>query len=45
MDPVGFLLAASGRASQNRQIALGRMIPYGRKPWLAPRIPGLFYYP
>jgi len=45
VDPVGFLLAASGRASQNRQIALGRMVPYGRKPWLAPRIAGLFYYP
>ncbi|NUR29951.1 MAG: hypothetical protein HOV83_29560 [Catenulispora sp.] len=45
MDPVGFLLAASGRASQNRQIALGRMVPYGRKPWLAHRLAGLFYYP
>ncbi|GAA1954011.1 SCP2 sterol-binding domain-containing protein [Catenulispora subtropica] len=45
MDPVGFLLAASGRASQNRQIAAGRMIPYGRKPWLAPQVARLFVYP
>lgn len=45
LDPVGLLLAASGRASQNRQIAAGRMIPYGRKPWLAPQVARLFGFP
>ncbi|GAA2028040.1 hypothetical protein GCM10009839_28810 [Catenulispora yoronensis] len=45
MDPVAFLLAVSGRASQNRQIAAGRMIPYGRKPWLAPQVAQLFVFP
>ena len=44
-DPVGFLLTASGRASQNRQIAAGRLIPYGRKPWLAPQVARLFGFP
>ncbi|NUP50695.1 MAG: hypothetical protein HOW97_25795 [Catenulispora sp.] len=45
MDPVAFLLASTGRASRNRQIAAGRMIPYGRKPWLAPQIARLFGFP
>jgi hypothetical protein len=45
VDPVGFLLAASGRASQRRQIAAGRMIPYGRRPWLAPQVSRLFGFP
>lgn len=45
MDPVAFLLTASGRTSQNRQIAAGRMLPYGRKPWLALQVAQLFSYP
>jgi uncharacterized protein (TIGR03083 family) len=45
VDPVAFLLVASGRTSLGKQIATGRMIAYGRKPWLGPRISGLFAHP
>lgn len=44
-DPVGFLLSASGRSSLARQIATGRMVAFGRKPWLGPMIGRLFAHP
>jgi hypothetical protein len=34
-DPVAFLLVAYGRRSQWSEIALGRMLAWGRRPWLA----------
>ncbi|MBS2540163.1 maleylpyruvate isomerase family mycothiol-dependent enzyme [Catenulispora sp. NF23] len=45
VDPVAFVLAASGRSSQARQIVTGRMIAYGRKPWLGPMFARLFIHP
>lgn len=45
VDPVAFLLVASGRTSQVRAIATGGMIAYGRKPWLGPKIAALFVHP
>ena len=44
-DPVAFVLMASGRSSLSRQIASGRMIAFGRKPWLGPVIGRLFDHP
>lgn len=44
-DPVAFLLVALGLASQWGQIARGRMVAYGRKPWLAFRLVGLLSVP
>ena len=34
-DPVAFLLVAYGRSSQSSEIARGRIIAWGRKPWVA----------
>lgn len=45
VEPVAFLLSASGRSSQIRQIAAGRMLSFGRKPWLGPVIARLFAHP
>jgi uncharacterized protein (TIGR03083 family) len=45
VDPVAFLLSVSGRSSQLRQIAAGRMFSFGRKPWLGPVIGRLFAHP
>jgi len=45
LDPVAFLLTASGRSSQLRQIAAGRMISGGRKPWLGLTFARLFAHP
>lgn len=45
VDPVAFVLVASGRTTMARQVAAGRMVAYGRKPWLGPRIAGLFVHP
>jgi uncharacterized protein (TIGR03083 family) len=45
LDPVAFLLTASGRTSQLRQIAAGRMISGGRKPWLGLTFARLFAHP
>lgn len=45
LDPVAFVLTASGRSSQARQIAAGRMVSFGRKPWLGPTIARLFDHP
>lgn len=45
VEPAAFVLTASGRTSLARQIAAGRMISVGRKPWLAPVIARLFAHP
>lgn len=45
LDPVAFLLVASGRTGRGGQIARGRMLPYGRKPWLGPAALRLFWFP
>jgi uncharacterized protein (TIGR03083 family) len=37
-DPLAFLLVAYGRTSQWTQIARGRLIAWGRRPWLALRL-------
>lgn len=44
-DPVAFLLLAYGRKSQWPLIAQGRLMAYGRKPWLALQMRGLFVNP
>ncbi|MEU8588974.1 maleylpyruvate isomerase family mycothiol-dependent enzyme [Streptomyces sp. NPDC048664] len=44
-EPVTFFLIALGRANPWRAIAAGRVLAWGRKPWLAPRFPGLFTAP
>lgn len=45
LDPVAFLLTTSQRVGRARQIALGRMVAYGRKPQLALKAMNLFIYP
>lgn len=45
VDPVAFLLTSSGRLSQGRAIAGGKMFAYGRRPWLAPSCARLFSFP
>ena len=45
VDPVAFVLVASGRSSQIREIAAGRLVAYGRKPWLGPKLARLFAHP
>ncbi|MER5472017.1 maleylpyruvate isomerase family mycothiol-dependent enzyme [Streptomyces sp. NPDC002685] len=45
IEPVTFLLMALGRQGQASPLARGRIIVWGRKPWLAPRFPGLFTAP
>lgn len=44
-DPVAFLLLGYGRKSQWPLIAQGRLFAYGRKPWLALQMRGLFVNP
>jgi uncharacterized protein (TIGR03083 family) len=44
-DPVAFLLLGYGRRSQWPLIAQGRLFAYGRKPWLALQMRGLFVNP
>ncbi len=44
-EPVTFLLMALGRCDPWGAIARGRVIAWGRKPWLAPRFPRLFTAP
>lgn len=41
-DPVVFLLAAFGRESQILAGIRGKIVVYGRKPWLLPRLTKLF---
>jgi hypothetical protein len=35
--PRGWMLAGYGRISPTRALLTGQVVPYGRKPWLAPR--------
>jgi uncharacterized protein (TIGR03083 family) len=44
-DPVAFLLVGSGMVGQWGQIARGRLMTWGRKPWLALKFTGLFHPP
>lgn len=44
-EPVTFLLMALGRCEPWGAIARGRVVTWGRKPWLAPRFPTLFTAP
>jgi uncharacterized protein (TIGR03083 family) len=44
-DPVAFFLVAVGLESQWRLIASGKLMAWGRKPWLAMRVPSLFVTP
>ncbi|MGW1163520.1 maleylpyruvate isomerase family mycothiol-dependent enzyme [Streptomyces sp. NPDC002519] len=44
-EPVTFLLIALGRCDPWRAMARGRVLAWGRKPWLAPRFPTLFTAP
>ncbi|MET7826734.1 maleylpyruvate isomerase family mycothiol-dependent enzyme [Streptomyces sp. NPDC005386] len=45
IEPVTFLLMALGRQGQAGPLARGRILVRGRRPWLAPRFPGLFTAP
>ncbi|MFD9462976.1 maleylpyruvate isomerase family mycothiol-dependent enzyme [Streptomyces sp. NPDC060027] len=45
IEPVTFLLMGLGRQGQAGPIARGRILVWGRRPWLAPRFPGLFTAP
>jgi hypothetical protein len=44
-DPVALMLVGYGRISQWRAIGHGKLITWGRKPWLAFRFVGLFSNP
>ena len=44
-EPVTFLLMALGRRDQWSALGRGHLLVWGRKPWLAPRFPGLFEAP
>jgi hypothetical protein len=44
-DPVAFLLVGAGMVGQWGQIARGRLMTWGRKPWLALKFTGLFHPP
>ncbi|MFF3323643.1 maleylpyruvate isomerase family mycothiol-dependent enzyme [Streptomyces sp. NPDC002889] len=45
IEPVTFLLMALGRCEPWGAIAGGRVLAWGRRPWLAPRFPTLFTAP
>lgn len=45
IEPVTFLLMALGRCEPWGAIARGRVLAWGRKPWLGPRFPTLFTAP
>ncbi|MFE2429896.1 maleylpyruvate isomerase family mycothiol-dependent enzyme [Streptomyces sp. NPDC059373] len=45
LEPVAFFLLALGRCSRASVIARGKIVAWGRKPWLAPRFPGFFTAP
>jgi hypothetical protein len=45
LEPVAFFLLALGRCSPASVIARGKIVAWGRKPWLAPRFPGFFTAP
>jgi hypothetical protein len=44
-DPVAFVMVAYGRAGQWGPIARGRLVAWGRRPWLALRFRALFFDP
>lgn len=44
-DPVAFFLLGSGLASQWPLIARGKLMTWGRKPWLALKLASLFVSP
>lgn len=44
-DPVAFMLVGYGRVGQWRAIARGQLVPWGRRPWRAIQIKGLFSNP
>jgi hypothetical protein len=41
-DPVAFLLTGADRESQWKAVLTGKMLAFGRKPWLALRFKKLF---
>lgn len=45
VDPVAFLLVAWGRMAEWGPIATGRLMAWGRKPWLGARLRGLMRNP
>ncbi|MEU2925782.1 maleylpyruvate isomerase family mycothiol-dependent enzyme [Streptomyces sp. NPDC007251] len=45
IDPITFFLIALGRRSATGAIARGKVLAWGRKPWLAPGFPALFTAP
>ncbi|MFG2910308.1 maleylpyruvate isomerase family mycothiol-dependent enzyme [Kitasatospora sp. NPDC048286] len=45
IEPVAFFLLALGRYSTTGAIARGKVLAWGRRPWLAPSFPGLFTAP
>ena len=44
-DPVAFLLVGYGRTPTWRQALAGRIVAFGRRPWIAARLPQLFCRP
>ncbi|MFF3562193.1 maleylpyruvate isomerase family mycothiol-dependent enzyme [Streptomyces sp. NPDC002574] len=44
-EPVTFLLIALGRRTATGAVARGKILAWGRKPWLAPAFPSLFTAP
>jgi uncharacterized protein (TIGR03083 family) len=44
-EPVAFFLLALGRCGPASAIARGKVVAWGRRPWLAPRFPLLFKAP
>ncbi|MFG1805583.1 maleylpyruvate isomerase family mycothiol-dependent enzyme [Streptomyces sp. NPDC049040] len=44
-EPVTFLLIALGRRGPVAALSRGKILAWGRRPWLAPRFPGLFRAP
>lgn len=45
VEPITFFLLALGRLSATGAIARGKVLAWGRKPWLAPGFPALFAAP
>ncbi|MEE1748218.1 maleylpyruvate isomerase family mycothiol-dependent enzyme [Streptomyces sp. JV184] len=45
IEPVTFFLMALGRIDPRGAMARGRVLAWGRRPWLAPRFPALFTAP
>ena len=44
-DPVAFLLVSTGRRSQLGAVLRGQLVAWGRRPWLAMRLPQLLQTP